>query len=247
MCCHSDDRFYILYSYGTGPGIGIWVLFILQGHHLNVYASHITTQLFFQQIVWANNKESIKALHYWPLFEENPPVTSGFPSQRASNGDKEFPCHDDDGSISMRNVLWLFYITVEQNRKQLCYVSFVFTLHVNEFSIKMVLFCLTLLNRFLPGHCGGGPQIAFHGANLGHSWVLSAPGGSHVGPMSLAIRGLSMRFSQGWKDPPQRVSSGWSNSWHSNIGPPYQQDEQIPTLEKLQSCTKSSIWPYLNC
>ena len=27
-----------------------------------------------------------------------------------------------------------------------------------------------------------------HGANMGHIWVLSAPGGPHVGPMNLAIR-----------------------------------------------------------
>ena len=26
-----------------------------------------------------------------------------------------------------------------------------------------------------------------HGANMGPTWVLSAPGGSHVGPMNLAI------------------------------------------------------------
>ena len=34
-----------------------------------------------------------------------------------------------------------------------------------------------------------------HGANMGPTWVLSAPGGPHVGPMNLAIRGGSSRFS----------------------------------------------------
>ena len=29
-----------------------------------------------------------------------------------------------------------------------------------------------------------------HGANMGPTWVLSAPDGSHVGPMNLAIRGI---------------------------------------------------------
>ena len=29
-----------------------------------------------------------------------------------------------------------------------------------------------------------------HGANTGPTWVLSAPGGPHIGPMNLAIRGL---------------------------------------------------------
>ena len=33
------------------------------------------------------------------------------------------------------------------------------------------------------------PDNNFHGAHLGPTWVLSAPGGPHVGPMNLAIRG----------------------------------------------------------
>ena len=31
------------------------------------------------------------------------------------------------------------------------------------------------------------PDNKVHGANMGHSWVLSAPGGPHVGPVNLAI------------------------------------------------------------
>ena len=31
-------------------------------------------------------------------------------------------------------------------------------------------------------------SIFFHGANMGLTWVLSAPGEPHVGPMDLAIR-----------------------------------------------------------
>ena len=33
------------------------------------------------------------------------------------------------------------------------------------------------------------------GANMGPTWVLSAPGGSHVGPMNLAIWGSLQRGS----------------------------------------------------
>ena len=33
------------------------------------------------------------------------------------------------------------------------------------------------------------PDSKFHGANMGPTWVLSAPDGPHVGPMNLAIRG----------------------------------------------------------
>ena len=32
------------------------------------------------------------------------------------------------------------------------------------------------------------PESKVHGANLGPTWVLSAPDGPHVGPMNLAIR-----------------------------------------------------------
>ena len=31
------------------------------------------------------------------------------------------------------------------------------------------------------------PDGKVHGANMGPTWVLSAPGGSHVGPMDFAI------------------------------------------------------------
>ena len=32
------------------------------------------------------------------------------------------------------------------------------------------------------------PDSKVHGANMGPTWVLSSPGGPHVGPMNLAIR-----------------------------------------------------------
>ena len=32
------------------------------------------------------------------------------------------------------------------------------------------------------------PDSKVHGANMGPTWVLSAPDGPHVGPMNLAIR-----------------------------------------------------------
>ena len=33
----------------------------------------------------------------------------------------------------------------------------------------------------------GHPDSKVQGANIGPTWVLSAPGGSHVGPMNLAV------------------------------------------------------------
>ena len=32
------------------------------------------------------------------------------------------------------------------------------------------------------------PDSKIHGANMGPTWVLSAPDGPHVGPMNLALR-----------------------------------------------------------
>ena len=36
------------------------------------------------------------------------------------------------------------------------------------------------------------PDSKVHGANMGPTWVLSAPGGPHVGPTNLAIRVVSL-------------------------------------------------------
>ena len=35
---------------------------------------------------------------------------------------------------------------------------------------------------------GDNPESKAHGANMGSTWVLSAPDGPHIGPMNLAIR-----------------------------------------------------------
>ena len=47
--------------------------------------------------------------------------------------------------------------------------------------------------KHIIGRCFGNqvcPDSKFHVANMGPTWVLSAPGGPHVGPMKLAIRVL---------------------------------------------------------
>ena len=36
----------------------------------------------------------------------------------------------------------------------------------------------------------GAPDSKVHGANMGPTWVLSAPEGPYVGPMHFAIRGI---------------------------------------------------------
>ena len=45
------------------------------------------------------------------------------------------------------------------------------------------------LNQWWPSSLA--PDNKVHGANMGPTWVLSAPGGPHVGPMNLAIRGVT--------------------------------------------------------
>ena len=52
---------------------------------------------------------------------------------------------------------------------------------------------LPYYNLFLPKtniqwHLKIYPDSKIHGANMGPTWVLSAPDGPHVGPMNLAIR-----------------------------------------------------------
>ena len=61
------------------------------------------------------------------------------------------------------------------------------------------LWCALLLCGYImrywvnPVYCPGGKV---HGANMGPTWVLSAPDGPHVGNMNLAIRVVY----QGWLD-----------------------------------------------
>ena len=50
----------------------------------------------------------------------------------------------------------------------------------------------TWQNEFIPGpeqtRWQHNPDSKVHGANMGPTWVISAPDGPHVGPMNLAIR-----------------------------------------------------------
>ena len=50
-------------------------------------------------------------------------------------------------------------------------------------------------HKLLPWAClFNYPDSKVHGANMGSTWVLSAPDGPHVGPMNLAIRACT----KGW-------------------------------------------------
>ena len=45
-------------------------------------------------------------------------------------------------------------------------------------------------NIDIGGECST-PDSKVSGANMGPTWVLSAPGGPHVGPMNIAIRDMA--------------------------------------------------------
>ena len=46
------------------------------------------------------------------------------------------------------------------------------------------------------------PDSKDHGANMGPTWVLSAPVGPHVGPVNLAIKedAMKSRFHTSWRN-----------------------------------------------
>ena len=49
-------------------------------------------------------------------------------------------------------------------------------------SSRFYVICLSISSRI------NSPDSKVHGANMGPTWALSAPDGTHVGPMNLAIR-----------------------------------------------------------
>ena len=53
-------------------------------------------------------------------------------------------------------------------------------------SFKNTTFVFSKFNEFGKYH-GDAPESKIHGDNMGPTWVLLAPGGSHIGPMNLAM------------------------------------------------------------
>ena len=50
------------------------------------------------------------------------------------------------------------------------------------------MYCLIITQYLIQSYKETYPDSKNHGANMGPTWVLLAPGGPHVGPMNLAIR-----------------------------------------------------------
>ena len=99
-------------------------------------------------------------------------MTSGFHSQRASNAESP-------------SMLWHAHS---------------YWNHINCKLFQLLLFSILAPSRILlfwPHVCALWtldmvPDSKIHGANMGPTCVLLAPGGPHVGPMNLAIRGYSL-------------------------------------------------------
>ena len=64
--------------------------------------------------------------------------------------------------------------------------------HIRGFPVvKMIKLRLVDFKMMQISQCNV-PDSKVHGANMGPTWVLSAPNGPHVGPMNLVIRGCSL-------------------------------------------------------
>ena len=77
-------------------------------------------------------------------------------------------------------------------------------------------------NPFLMQILDNTPDSKVHWANMGPTWVLSAPGGPHVGPMNLAIRdraavdGRNAKINSGQETQPKRLNARYEmNCTHS--------------------------------
>ena len=68
--------------------------------------------------------------------------------------------------------------------------------------------CEILINNGMWSLIQGYPDSKVHGANMGPTWVLSAPDGLHVGPINLAIRVAST--AKAWVNNcmPQKILGG---------------------------------------
>ena len=65
--------------------------------------------------------------------------------------------------------------------------------YINSFCVlcNIVLYCTAIYRESMVFHedqINTIPDSKVYGANMGPTWVLSAPDGPHVGPMNLAIR-----------------------------------------------------------
>ena len=73
--------------------------------------------------------------------------------------------------------------------------------------VPVLILNQSILVRGAPGAVSDGyPDSKVHGANMGPTWVLSAPRGPNVGPMNLAIRVCILCMNIGGNRIPMEIS-----------------------------------------
>ena len=115
-----------------------------------------------------------------------------------------------DICFMMKNAIWILYaliIFLMESWLRSIYSwgqDAVFLIWIPMLKIRLYRHCLTF-NMGIPLH--GNLDSNVHGANMGPNWVLSAPGGSHVGPMNLVI----------WEDGLYIETGLCSSWWHQDM------------------------------
>ena len=82
---------------------------------------------------------------------------------------------------------WLNLVDFTLDNEQQWTTMAISQISLTKFHLKL-LSVATLLSLV---HGRGVPDSKVHGANMGPTWVLSAPDGPHVGPMNLANFGVA--------------------------------------------------------
>ena len=90
------------------------------------------------------------------------------------------------------------------------------------------------------------PVSKVHGANMGPTWVLSAPDGSHVGPMNLAIRAVQeiVIHSSMWRKI-KFIKFGrlhWFSNQHWLRSWPYDTEISGDKLSTVKSHEHHTVW-----
>ena len=103
-----------------------------------------------------------------------------------------------DVTLMLRSIATIVYCT---HRYLFCRFKVVGWEKYNEWRSLIILILIEKRYLLYQKHAHvvfrcGYPDSKVHGANMGPTWVLSAPDGPHVGPMNLAIRvGISRFYS----------------------------------------------------
>ena len=108
-----------------------------------------------------------------------------------------------------RNCALVFVLNIDQLRRIWCGVirETNVTVQGRNCSNRTEIYCLQL-------HLWHeNPDSKVHGANMGPTWVLSAPDGLHVGPMNLAIREKIQAYMRLWHVRLSYINVAYWHAW----------------------------------